>query len=115
MLDELDSSSFNKNYRILRETADWLSGQKEPDIDQLVPKVEKAMKAYKICKDRLDAVQTTLAQYFDQDEEAAEARRPEEPANGVAQATRRRRASSNGNGNGKHASDHDGGEDGVPF
>lgn len=65
MSDDLDSGSFNKNYKILKETADWLSGQKEPDIDQLVPKVEKAMKAYKICKDRLDAVQTTLAQYFE--------------------------------------------------
>ena len=64
MSDDLDSSSFNKNYRILKETADWLSGQKEPDIDQLVPKVETAMRAYSICKDRLDKVQATLGQYF---------------------------------------------------
>ena len=50
----LDSGSFNKNYRVLKETADWLSKQEEPDIDQLVPKVERAMQAYRICKDRLD-------------------------------------------------------------
>src|SRR3954453_21821221 len=62
--EELDSSSFNKNYQILRQTADWLSAQKEPDIDQLVPKVETAMKAYTICKDRLDKVQATLGLYF---------------------------------------------------
>ena len=61
---QLDSASFNKNYKVLKETADWLSGQKEPDIDQLVPKVEKAMKAYTICKDRLDKVQATLGQYI---------------------------------------------------
>jgi exodeoxyribonuclease VII small subunit len=67
MSDELDSASFNKNYRVLKETADWLSGQKEPDIDQLVPKVEKAMQAYRICKDRLDKVQATLGQYFEKD------------------------------------------------
>jgi exodeoxyribonuclease VII small subunit len=67
MSDDLDSSSFNKNYRILKETADWLSGQKEPDIDQLVPKVETAMRAYSICKDRLDKVQATLGQYFPKD------------------------------------------------
>ena len=60
MSDDLDSGSFNKNYRVLKETADWLSGQKEPDIDQLVPKVEKAMQAYSICKDRLDKVQASL-------------------------------------------------------
>ena len=65
-------SSFNKNYRILKETADWLSGQKEPDIDQLVPKVETAMRAYSICKDRLDKVQATLGQYFPKDGSAAE-------------------------------------------
>ena len=30
---ELDGASFNKSYKVLKETADWLSGQKEPDID----------------------------------------------------------------------------------
>ena len=69
MSDEipLDSTSFNKNYQVLKQTADWLSTQKEPDIDQLVPKVEKAMQAYSICKDRLTKVQETLGQYFEKD------------------------------------------------
>jgi hypothetical protein len=26
----LDSTSFNKNYKVLKETADWLSSQKGP-------------------------------------------------------------------------------------
>jgi len=60
MSDELDTASFNKSHKVLKETADWLSGQKEPDIDQLVPKVERAMKAYSVCEDRLDKVQATL-------------------------------------------------------
>ena len=64
---QLDSTSFNKNYQVLKQTADWLSTQKEPDIDQLVPKVETAMRAYKICKDRLTKVQETLGQYFEKD------------------------------------------------
>jgi hypothetical protein len=51
----------------LKDRADWLSSQKEPDIDQLVPKVEKAMGAYKICKHPLDKVQATLGQYFQKD------------------------------------------------
>ena len=37
MSDDLDSVSFNKNYKVLKDTADWLSQQKESDIDQLVP------------------------------------------------------------------------------
>jgi exodeoxyribonuclease VII small subunit len=68
MSDELDSSSFNKSYKVLKETADWLSQQREPDIDQLVPKVERAMKAYSICKDRLTKVQEALGQYFEKEE-----------------------------------------------
>ena len=64
---ELDSGSFNKNYRVLKETADWLSKQEEPDIDQLVPRVERAMQAYRICKDRLDKVKETLGQYLQGD------------------------------------------------
>jgi exodeoxyribonuclease VII small subunit len=73
--NQLDSTSFNKNYKVLKDTADWLSSQKEPDIDQLVPKVERAMGAYKICKDRLDKVQATLGQYF-QKEGGTELRGP---------------------------------------
>jgi exodeoxyribonuclease VII small subunit len=72
MSEELDSNSFNKNYKVLKETADWLSTQKEPDIDQLVPKVEHAMKAYQICKDRLTKVQETLGQYFEKEEEGGD-------------------------------------------
>jgi exodeoxyribonuclease VII small subunit len=68
MSEELDSNSFNKSYQVLKLTADWLSQQKEPDIDQLVPKVERAMQAYSICKDRLTKVQETLGQYFEKDE-----------------------------------------------
>jgi exodeoxyribonuclease VII small subunit len=75
MIDNPDGASFNKNYKVLKETADWLSQQKEPDIDQLVPKVEQAMEAYKICKTRLDAVQATLAHYFESDR-AADAEEP---------------------------------------
>jgi hypothetical protein len=33
----------------------------------LVPKVEKAMGAYQICKDRLDKVQATFGQYIQKD------------------------------------------------
>jgi hypothetical protein len=41
-----------------------LARHEEPDIDQLVPKVEQAMRAYVICKKRLDVVQETLGQYL---------------------------------------------------
>jgi hypothetical protein len=31
--------------QVLKLTVDWLSTQKEPGIDQLVPKVKRAMRA----------------------------------------------------------------------
>lgn len=65
-----------------RDATEWpLRLQKEPDIDQLVPKVDKAMKAYSICKDRLIKVQETLGKYFDSDETEDEARQAK--GNGV--------------------------------
>jgi exodeoxyribonuclease VII small subunit len=67
------STGFNENYKILKDTADWLSDQAEPDIDQLVPKVEKAMQAYQNCKDRLTKVQEMLNQYFEKDDAKNEA------------------------------------------
>jgi hypothetical protein len=41
-----------------------LARHEEPDIDQFVPKVEQAMRAYVICKERLDAMQATLGQHL---------------------------------------------------
>jgi len=76
----LDSASFNKNYKVLKETADWLSKLDEPDIDQLVPRVEKAMKAYQICQERLEKVQTTLGQYFEKGSALDAADLPSDPA-----------------------------------
>ena len=71
--NQLHSASSNRNYKVLKETADWLSSHKEPDIDQLVPKVETAMNAYQICKDGLTKVQETLGAYFEKEEGGARA------------------------------------------
>jgi exonuclease VII small subunit len=67
-----ECAGFNDNYRILKETADWLSDQAEPDIDELVPKVENAMQAYQRCKDRLTKVQEMLGQCFENSEAKTE-------------------------------------------
>jgi hypothetical protein len=41
---------------------------REPDIDRLVPRGERAMQAYRICKDRFDRVKETLGQYLQSDD-----------------------------------------------
>jgi hypothetical protein len=63
-----ESGSINKNDRLLNETADWIPEQEEPDIDPLVPEVDRAMQAYRICKDRLDRVKETLGPYLQGDD-----------------------------------------------
>jgi exodeoxyribonuclease VII small subunit len=56
------SLGFNENYQKLKNISEELSQQSqgEPDIDGLLPKVEEATKAYRACKERLEAVKKAL-------------------------------------------------------
>lgn len=54
------SQSFKENYETLKRIADDLQRQEEPDIDELVPKVEEALNAYKQCKERIEIVRAKL-------------------------------------------------------
>jgi len=65
--DTADAQSFNKNYQTLKGIAETLRDQKEPDIDALVPMVEEATQAYKVCSARLQAVELALKEHFSQE------------------------------------------------
>ena len=61
------TESFNENYKVLKDIAEQLRQQaqeEDPDIDGLVPKVEAASRAYKICMQRLDAVKKALEEHL---------------------------------------------------
>ena len=61
------SDSFNENYRVLKEIAEQLREQsqhEDPDIDGLVPKLEKASRAYSLCVQRLEAVKKALDEHL---------------------------------------------------
>ena len=64
MTDNNQSNSFKENYERLNEIAKKLRSQEKPDIDALVPMVEEATNAYKICKQRLDNVKLALKEHF---------------------------------------------------
>jgi exodeoxyribonuclease VII small subunit len=64
----LDPQSFNAAYAVLKNNAALLSNQQEPDIDQLLPLVEESLKAYNICKMRLEAVRQALEQQIGPEE-----------------------------------------------
>lgn len=56
------AQTFAANYAVLKEVAETLRSQKEPDIDALIPMVDKALAAYKVCKERLTAVKTAFGE-----------------------------------------------------
>ena len=58
------SESFKENYAILQDIAQQLRSQQEPDIDALIPMIEKATAAYKQCKARIDSVKQTFQENY---------------------------------------------------
>lgn len=61
------SDSFRANYAKLQEIAQKLSNTDEVDIDELVPMVDEATRAYQLCKSRIEAVESALNKRLDQD------------------------------------------------
>lgn len=57
-----ESDSFKENYATLKQIAETLRTQQEPDIDALIPMVDRAMVAYKVCKTRIDAVKQAFSE-----------------------------------------------------
>jgi len=60
------TEKFTANYEILKEIAETLRVQREVNIDELIPMIEKATKAYNVCKIRLEEVKLALEQYMPQ-------------------------------------------------
>ncbi|BBP43562.1 exodeoxyribonuclease VII small subunit [Thiosulfativibrio zosterae] len=56
------AQSFKTNYQKLQEIAQKLSYSDEIDIDELVPMVDEATRAYNLCKSRIEAVEKALNQ-----------------------------------------------------
>lgn len=55
-----DSMSFKEAYGVLQGHAETLRQQAEPNIDDLLRIVEESVGAYKVCKQRIDAVEQAL-------------------------------------------------------
>lgn len=55
------AESFKANYAKLQEIAQKLSNTEEVDIDELVPMVDEATRAYQLCKSRIEAVESALS------------------------------------------------------
>ncbi len=54
--------TFKQAYGILQKHAEGLRNQQEPNIDDLLTIVTESVDAYKVCKERIDAVEKALEQ-----------------------------------------------------
>jgi exodeoxyribonuclease VII small subunit len=53
-------AAFKDAYTKLQTSAEALREQREPDIDNLLTIVTESVAAYKVCKERIDAVERAL-------------------------------------------------------
>ncbi|HIE40033.1 MAG TPA: exodeoxyribonuclease VII small subunit [Thiomicrorhabdus sp.] len=61
------AESFKENYQKLQEIAQKLSDTSDVDIDELVPMVDDATRAYQLCKSRIEAVESALSNRLEKD------------------------------------------------
>lgn len=59
-------STFKESYAILKQNAEKLRTQsaEDVDIDQLVPLVEQSVDAYRVAKERIEAVKAALKKHL---------------------------------------------------
>lgn len=57
--------SFREAYGVLQEHAETLRNQSEPNIDDLLTIVTESVEAYRVCKERIDAVEAALKAALD--------------------------------------------------
>lgn len=62
------SSNFRDAYQVLQKHAQTLRTSSEPNIDDLLDIVNESVEAYKICKQRIDAVEKALAEALEDEE-----------------------------------------------
>ncbi len=83
----LATKTFKEAYGVLQQHADTLREQQEPNIDNLLRIVTESVDAYKVCKERIDAVEKALERALsDVGPAAKEATRIPRPASQPVQA-----------------------------
>lgn len=56
----MTAKTFKEAYGVLQQHAQKLRNQQEPNIDDLLSIVTESVDAYKVCKERIDAVEKAL-------------------------------------------------------
>lgn len=61
----MTTTTFNEAYGTLQRHAEALRTQREPNIDDLLQVVTESVAAYKVCSERIDAVEKALQAALD--------------------------------------------------
>jgi exodeoxyribonuclease VII small subunit len=75
-----ETKTFKEAYAVLQRHAETLRRQTEPGIDDLLSIVEESVSAYKVCKERIDAVEQALQKALVDVGDEAGTRTSEEPS-----------------------------------
>lgn len=65
--------SFRQAFAILQRNAETLRAQREPNIDDLLAIVQDSVAAYRVCTERIDAVEAALKEALGEDPTAPDA------------------------------------------
>ena len=57
-------TTFKNAFSALQRKASTLRNQQEPNIDELLPLVQQSMDAFRVCKERIDAVEAAMKVEF---------------------------------------------------
>lgn len=67
-MSKSNPESYQQNYNKLQEISQKLSQADNVDIDELVPMVDEATRAYTLCQSRIEAVESALNKRLDKTE-----------------------------------------------
>jgi exodeoxyribonuclease VII small subunit len=87
-----ETMTFKEAYGVLQGHAETLRNQTEPNIDDLLSIVEESVSAYRVCKERIDAVEKALEKALTDVEAEAGPRSGEEGAERAVAVPRARAA-----------------------
>ena len=77
-----EGKTFREAYATLQKHAQTLRSQQEPDIDNLTTIVSESVEAYRVCKQRIDAVEKALEQALGNAQIESDAADDQAPAGG---------------------------------
>ncbi len=97
-----EEKTFREAYATLQKHAQTLRSQQEPDIDNLTTIVSESVEAYKVCKQRIDAVEKALEQALGNAQIESEPDRSDQPLAAGSASSRTKGGSA-------------GGDDEIPF